>query len=48
VHLVLGASSEVFKVMSAYKKHGKTSPRRNSGQKSISTERDHCTLRRIV
>jgi hypothetical protein len=35
--------------MSTYTNHGKTtSAKRNSGQKSILTERDHHTLKRIV
>jgi transposase len=39
----------VSKVTSAYTNHGKaTSAKRNSGQKSTLTERDHCILRRIV
>jgi transposase len=46
---VLGVSRvTVSKVMLAYMNHGKTSVRRNSGQKSTLAERDHCTLRRIV
>jgi transposase len=39
----------VSKVMLTYTNHGKTtSMKRNSGQKSILTERDCCTMRRIV
>jgi transposase len=38
----------VPEVMSAYSNHGKTSAKRNSGQKSTLTERDYHTLRRIV
>jgi transposase len=38
----------VSKVVSAYMYHGNTSAKRNSGQKSTLTERDHCALRRIV
>jgi hypothetical protein len=35
--------------MSAYTNHGKTAlAKRNTGQKSTLTERDHCPLRRIV
>jgi hypothetical protein len=35
--------------MSAYTNHGKTtSEKRNSGRKSMSTERDHCTLRTVL
>jgi transposase len=47
---LLGVSrATVSKVMSAYMNHGKTtSVKRDSGQKSTLTERDHCTLRRIV
>jgi transposase len=36
------------KVMPAYKNHGKTSAKRSCGRKSTMTERDHCTLRKIV
>jgi transposase len=40
---VLGAT--VSKVTSAYTNHGKaTSAKRNSGQKSTLTERDHCIV----
>jgi hypothetical protein len=40
---------KVSKVMSACTNHGKiTSAKRNSGQKSPLTKRDHSTLRRIV
>jgi hypothetical protein len=47
---LLGAlRTTVSKVMSAYINHGKTTlVKRNSGQKSALTERDYCTLRRIV
>jgi predicted transcriptional regulator len=47
---LLGISrATVSKVMSAYINHGKTVPlKRNSGQTSTLTERDHRTLRRIV
>jgi predicted transcriptional regulator len=47
---LLGVSRvNVSKVMSAYTKHVKTtSVKRNSGRKSTLTERDLCTLRRIV
>jgi hypothetical protein len=38
----------VPKVMSAYMNHGKTSMKRNSGQKSTVVERDRRTLRRTV
>jgi hypothetical protein len=39
----------ISKVMSAYTNRGKTtSAKRNSGQNSTLTERDHHTLRRIV
>jgi hypothetical protein len=39
----------VFKVMSVYTNHGKTtSAKRNNGRKSALTERDSRTLRRIV
>jgi transposase len=39
----------VSKVMSVYRNLGKTMPaKRNSGQKSTLTERDCCTMRRIV
>jgi len=39
----------VSKVMMAYTNHGKTSLAwRNSGQKPKLSERDHCTLKRIV
>jgi hypothetical protein len=38
----------VPKVVLAYTNHGKTSAKRNSGQKSTLTERDCCTLRRII
>jgi hypothetical protein len=47
---LLGVSrATVSKVMSAYTNHGKTtSAKRNSWRKSTVTERDICTLRRIV
>jgi hypothetical protein len=47
---LLGVSKEsVSKVMSAYTNHEKTvSVKWNSGRKSILTERDHRTVRRIV
>jgi transposase len=50
IAILLGVSrGTVFKVMSAYTNHGKTtSAKRNSGRKSTLTERDRCTLRRIV
>jgi transposase len=39
----------VSQVMSTYMNHGKTtSVKRNSGQKSTLTERDHCTLRIVL
>jgi transposase len=39
----------VSKVMSSYRNHGKSmSVTRNSDRKSTLTERDRCTLRRIV
>jgi transposase len=37
----------VCKVVLAYTNHGKTSAKRNGGQKSALAERDHHTLRRI-
>jgi hypothetical protein len=47
---LLGVSrTTVTKMKSAYTNHGKTaSAKRNSGQKSVLTERDCHTLRRIV
>jgi len=47
---LLGVSrAAVSKVMTAYTNHGKTpSARRNSGQKPKLSEREHCTLKRIV
>jgi transposase len=47
---LLGASrATVSNVMSAFTNHGKTtSAKRKSGRKSTLTERQRCTLRRIV
>jgi transposase len=46
---LLGVSkATVSKVMSAYMNRGKTSAKRNSGQKSKLPKRDRNTLRRIV
>ena len=47
---LLGVSrAAVSKVMLPYRNHGRTSSaKRNSGQKPKLSERDHCTLKRIV
>jgi hypothetical protein len=46
---LLGVSrATVSEVTTAYTNHGKTSVKRNSGQKSTLTEEDCRTLRRIV
>jgi hypothetical protein len=47
--LLRASRVSVSKVMSAYMNHGKTtSAKGNNGQKSASTERDHCTLRIVL
>ena len=46
---LLGVSrAAVYKVMTTYTHHGRTSSAKNSGQKPKLSERDHCTLKRIV
>ena len=47
---LLGVSrAAVYKLMKTYTHHGRTSSaKRNSGQKPKLSERDHCTLKRIV
>jgi len=45
----LGVSrTAVSKVMMTYTNHGRTSAERNSGRKPKPSERDRCTLKRIV
>jgi len=38
----------VCKAMTAYKNHGKSSAKRNSGRKPKVSERNRCTLKRTV
>jgi hypothetical protein len=45
---LFSVSRAVFKVVMAYTDHGKTSAKRNSGQKPKLSTRDRCTLKRIV
>jgi len=47
--LLCVSRAAIAKVMTVYTNHGNTSSaKRNSGQKTKLSERDHCTLKRIV
>jgi len=46
--LLCVSRAAIAKVMTAYTNHGKTaSAKRNSGQKTKLSERDHCTLKSV-